>query len=102
VEGPPHLAFAFAFAVVFVFAFARSSNISRPPKNCVIPTEAAHSFIVSGAVEGPPYLAFVFAFAVAVVFAFAVAFAFAFARSSKISHPPKTASSRPKPLTVSS
>jgi hypothetical protein len=42
-----------------------------PKANRVIPTEAAHSLIVSGAVEGPPHFAFavVFVFVVAPVFA---------------------------------
>jgi hypothetical protein len=31
-----------------------------PKKNCVIPTEAAHSLTVSGAVEGSPHFAFAF------------------------------------------
>jgi hypothetical protein len=54
------------FVVVAVaIAFACSSNFQRPPKNCVIPTEATHSLIVSGASEGPPHLAFVFVAAVA-------------------------------------
>jgi hypothetical protein len=76
----------FALAVAVAFASACSSNPQRPSKNCVIPTEATHSFIVSGVVEGPPH------------FAFVVAVAFASACSS---NPQKAASSLPKPLTVS-
>jgi hypothetical protein len=35
--------------------------------NCVIPTEATHSLIVSGEVEGPPHFAFAVVFVLAVV-----------------------------------
>src|SRR6266403_4749608 len=31
-------------------------SLSHPPRNAVIPTEAAHGLIVSSAVEGPPHL----------------------------------------------
>jgi hypothetical protein len=55
------------------------STLNAPQKNCVIPTEAAHGFIVSGAAEGPPHFASVFVVAVAFVFAVAVTFVFAVA-----------------------
>jgi hypothetical protein len=44
-EGPPHFAFAVALVV------ACPSNLQPTPKNGVIPTEAAHGFIVSSAAE---------------------------------------------------
>jgi hypothetical protein len=47
---------AAAFAFTFLY----------PPKICVISTEAAHSFIVSGAVERPPHFAVAVAFLVVI------------------------------------
>jgi hypothetical protein len=50
------------------------SPFSTTQANRVIPTEAAHSLIVSGAVEGPPHFVFVvvFVFVVALVFVFSL------------------------------
>jgi hypothetical protein len=48
--------------------FSLAIGFSLVHQQSVIPTEAAHSLIVSGAVEGPPH--FAFAVAVALVVAF--------------------------------